>query len=983
MPKKWKTNRPFQNWKKAVAVFLWHWIVLFAVAQTFPNLPEISVSDGLPTASTRRIIEINSGTVLIATDAGLYYAPKEQPSLEKIKTQVGTQQCWDLHLNQNTLTIATYNDGLYVFDISTGNLIQHFKKEQLHKIRRLREINGKLYCIARQGIYEIKGNKAILKFSASQLPENNMPMDLFFWQAKMHVLSYPKRVILQQQNNGSWLSLQDILKQKNLNYPLQYFCNLTAFSSNNFIYLGGVNAYTQLDTHGNMKQFTLKSHFYESWAFWDFQIHKNIMYAAVSNTADFNDGYLHVHDPQTLQYDPPHQQSIWSITPSKFKDALWISSETNGAHLLVQPNTNPFKPTDFVTQVKATSHFIVRHNLSYLSIQNNPRPGSAKFLNEFKSPDRIREIAEINGELYLMGSEELWKFNPKKGSLDSLFNCSQYQWMFEKNGLLWFFEPYGSVYTFHPNHSLPTKTNIIAKADCVRKYNNNIYYHIMGEGFAMIDEHGRAFKLNSQSPIIPFTLNFEVIQNKLILQNANQYDVYLIDQKNHTIRYQNKMNFTEAFRDFQIIQTFSDGKFLYLYTGKYLVKLNMANPKKSIEIVQQLYLGQWRNQGPVIQLDNQFVIDRGNTVQSVMFEPFSNPNFNVQYSYTNEPGNFFRPYFSVNTEKNFKITVNGNHYFNNLRSLYSVELTDMFSKEKQVGFFRGDAYYWINGIGKGKFNLAVSLGNTWRSHFIIGTTEYYRDFPFWLMLLSLLTLLYWVFYNQTKNQESLQKRIATLRLQTLQSNFNPHFIFNSMSLIQSLIVGAETKKAVDVTARLAKLNRLFLSNSKKELIYLKDELDFIKEYVAMEKMRFESDTNFPFQIKVSSKVKITEWLIPPLILQPLVENAIKHGVLASKQISEITIAIELFTPNSIQINIINSGAVPSRKRSTGMGMGNQLVSDRISVFNELYPNQFHATFTFGPNANKEYVANIRIEKLKNEKKSKFSHYINGGGGKSL
>jgi hypothetical protein len=315
------------------------------------------VSDGLPTASTRRIIEINSGTVLIATDAGLYYAPKEQPSLEKIKTQVGTQQCWDLHLNQNTLTIATYNDGLYVFDISTGNLIQHFKKEQLHKIRRLREINGKLYCIARQGIYEIKGNKAILKFSASQLPENNMPMDLFFWQAKMHVLSYPQRVILQQQNNGSWLSLQDILKQKNLNYPLQYFCNLTAFSSNNFIYLGGVNAYTQLDTHGNMKQFTLKSHFYESWAFWDFQIHKNIMYAAVSNTADFNDGYLHVHDPQTLQYDPPHQQSIWSITPSKFKDALWISSETNGAHLLVQPNTNPFKPTDFVTQVKATSHF--------------------------------------------------------------------------------------------------------------------------------------------------------------------------------------------------------------------------------------------------------------------------------------------------------------------------------------------------------------------------------------------------------------------------------------------------------------------------------------------------------------------------------------------------------------------------------------------------------------------------------------------------
>ena len=647
---------------------------------------------------------------------------------------------------------------------------------------------------------------------------------------------------------------------------------------------------------------------------------------------------------------------------------------------MVQPKTNPFKPTDFVTQVKATEHFIVRHNLSYLSIQNNPRPGSIKFLNEFRPPDRIREIAEINGELYLMGSKELWKFNPKTGELKPLFNCAQFQWMYEKNGLLWFFEPYGSVYTFHPDHTSPSKTNIIAKADCVRKYNNTIYYHIMGEGFAMIDSQGHAFKLTSQSPITPYTLNFEVIQNNLIIQNANQYDVYAINSKKHSIRYQRKINFTEAFRDFQIIQTFSDGKFLYLYTGRYLVQLNVNNPKKPLEIRQQLYLGQWRNQGPAIQLNNQFVIDRGNTVQTVMFEPISNPTFNVKYSYTNEPGNFFRPYFAVNTEKNFKITINGHHYFTNLRSLYSVELTDVFSKEKQVGFFRGDAYYWINGIGKGKFNLAVSLANTWRSHFIIGTTEYYRDFPFWLMLLSLLTLLYWVFYNQTKNQESLQKRIATLRLQTLQSNFNPHFIFNSMSLIQSLIVGAETKKAVDVTARLAKLNRLFLSNSKKELIYLKDELDFIKEYVAMEKMRFESDTNFPFQIKVSSKVKVTEWLIPPLILQPLVENAIKHGVLASKQISEIIITIELFTPNSIQISIINSGAVPSKKRSTGMGIGNQLVSDRINIFNELYPNQFHATFTFGPNANKEYVANIRIEKLKIEKKSNFTQYTSFVGG---
>jgi LytS/YehU family sensor histidine kinase len=183
-----------------------------------------------------------------------------------------------------------------------------------------------------------------------------------------------------------------------------------------------------------------------------------------------------------------------------------------------------------------------------------------------------------------------------------------------------------------------------------------------------------------------------------------------------------------------------------------------------------------------------------------------------------------------------------------------------------------------------------------------------------------------------------------------------------MSLIQSLIIGSETKKAIEVTAKLAKLNRSFLSNSNKELIMLKEELDFIKEYVAMEKMRFESDTNFPFQIKVNSEVHLTDWLIPPLILQPILENAIKHGVLVAKNSAEIIIDIQLLNPNTLSIDIINTQVTQSKKRSAGMGMGTQLVADRLAIFNELYPIQFTAKFDSGLNDNKEFHANIRIEK---------------------
>jgi len=384
-------------------------------------------------------------------------------------------------------------------------------------------------------------------------------------------------------------------------------------------------------------------------------------------------------------------------------------------------------------------------------------------------------------------------------------------------------------------------------------------------------------------------------------------------------------------------------------------------------------LGNWRIQGPITLTSNRFIIDRGNTIQTVHFEETAPPQFEIQYGYRNEPKSFSNPYFAVNTEKNFRITVFGTHYFDLLRSIYTAELVDLKTGLNQSGFFRGDLYYWINGIGQGKFNLAISLRKQWESQLIIGTTEFYRDFPFWLMLVSIISLLYWVFVNQIRTQESQQKRIATLQLQTLQSNFNPHFIYNSMSLIQSLIIGSETKKAIDVTARLAKLNRLFLSNSNKELIYLKDELDFIKEYVAMEKLRFESDTDFPFHIRINAKVRVTEWLIPPMILQPLIENAIKHGVLVSKGPAEIYIDIKLNHADELLMKIVNTHAIRNKKRMHGLGIGNQLVSDRLAILNELYPNQFQTQFDFGFEAHQEYHATIKIARLKPQSKKEKSH----------
>jgi hypothetical protein len=912
---------------------------------------------------------------LVATDGGLHYAPKNQPPLEKIKKIVGSQQCWDICIWNQSLLVATYNNGLYRFNLKSGHLINHNNHPNLQKIRRLRSINGRLFCIARHGIYEFADNKLIPRLlSERDLPLNNMPMDVFIRKGQLHALSYPNNTIVQQTKNGDWVSWKNILEASGQKLPETYFNNISAFQTDTSVILGGVNHYTVINNFDVWTLYSLKADHHESWAFWDFQIHQNQLYAAVSNTNDFDDGFLHAHNPKITAYNPPHAQSIWSITPSKLRNAIWISTETDGVHLLIQPEKNHFTPIDFSTKILATANFIVGNNSNFLTIDFETHNACCD-IKQFKQvgfEDRIREVVEINHVLYLLGAKKLWSFEPLTRKLKPLFDAESFQWMHVKNSTIWLFKPYQNIWIYDPETSKFTETPYEAKADCVRESNGLLFYHIMGKSFAFIDKNNRQHLLTSDKSINQYTLNFEIVNDMLLIENGNSYDVFRIFLKEKKLHFLTSINLNASFRDFSVIQTLSNGSNLYLYSGKYLVEIDIDSKYQQPTIRRQLYLGQWRIQGPIILAGNRFIIDRGNTTQTIQFEPTLDPQFEVQYSFRDNPKFFSRPYFAVNTEKNFRITVSGTHYFDLQRSLYSVELTDVKTGQNQRGFFRGDAHYWINGIGLGKFNLAISLKNHWKSKLIIGTTEFYRDFPFWLMLLSILSLLYWVFYNQIRTQESQQKRIATLQLKTLQSNFNPHFIYNSMSLIQSLIIGAETKKAIDVTARLAKLNRMFLSNSNKELIYLKDELDFIKEYVAMEKLRFESDTNFLFQIRVSHEVRITEWLIPPMILQPLIENAIKHGVLVSKGPAEIYIDILLNRTDELEIKIVNTHALKNKKRVHGLGIGNQLVSDRLAILNELYPNQFQTQFDFGFKEHHEYHAIIRITQLRNT--GKFANY---------
>jgi sensor histidine kinase YesM len=140
-----------------------------------------------------------------------------------------------------------------------------------------------------------------------------------------------------------------------------------------------------------------------------------------------------------------------------------------------------------------------------------------------------------------------------------------------------------------------------------------------------------------------------------------------------------------------------------------------------------------------------------------------------------------------------------------------------------------------------------------------------------------------------QEKKSIETEMTQVKLTALKAQMNPHFIFNSLNSIRAYIISNETKKASDYLNKFAKLIRLILHYSSKDTIPLKEELDTLKLYVELEQLRYRDD--FGFELKISRCVDIEKWMVPPLILQPYVENAIGHGLAPKTGVKKILVEI--------------------------------------------------------------------------------------------
>jgi ligand-binding sensor domain-containing protein len=223
--------------------------------------------------------------------------------------------------------------------------------------------------------------------------------------------------------------------------------------------------------------------------------------------------------------------------------------------------------------------------------------------------------------------------------------------------------------------------------------------------------------------------------------------------------------------------------------------------------------------------------------------------------------------------------------------------------------------------------------------------------PYWKqwwfsVLLALVTgaILYLIYHFRVKavRKEArlrtiYETKVNELENSVLRTQMNPHFIFNSLNTINSYILLNNTAEANQYISRFSRLMRLILEHSRAKQILLSDELEALERYIELERIRFEN--KFDYQIIVQEDINPAIVEIPPLIIQPFVENAILHGLLPLPDTGMLTITIKR-TSDVLWCIVADNGIGRERSRARkhrNMGKqkshGMEITTKRIELFN--------------------------------------------------
>jgi two-component system LytT family sensor kinase len=251
---------------------------------------------------------------------------------------------------------------------------------------------------------------------------------------------------------------------------------------------------------------------------------------------------------------------------------------------------------------------------------------------------------------------------------------------------------------------------------------------------------------------------------------------------------------------------------------------------------------------------------------------------------------------------------------------------------------------WLKDLSPGNYKLrirySVQRANVCEYSFMIKAAWYqtiWAKLAFFMLGLFAVGFVFLLIRsrNQSKKMEAqdLQKQLVQTELKAIRMQFNPHFVFNALSSIQGLITKNDPDNASKYLVEFGTLMRESLKATSKEFTSLVSEIKMLENYLKLEKLRF----GFEYRFEIDEHLAINEIEIPSLLLQPIIENAIKHGISALQEQGRLIIAFDKADADMVVTVTDNGDGFKDEQPAAGFGL--QLTRDRIKLLNQTFDHQ--------------------------------------------
>ena len=295
-------------------------------------------------------------------------------------------------------------------------------------------------------------------------------------------------------------------------------------------------------------------------------------------------------------------------------------------------------------------------------------------------------------------------------------------------------------------------------------------------------------------------------------------------------------------------------------------------------------------------------------------------------------------------ENNIEISFNSNNIYNASKNRYRYKIIGLNNKWSS---YSNQNQIKLLGLNNGNYQILIEGKN-------IGTNESIKSIklkfkvlpPFWktswfiiFVIFTVSLLVYFYIRNKIKSikqKADLEKRIAETKLQALQSQMNPHFVFNAMNSIQNFVIDNKTDEALWYMGEFSKLMRQTLNYSSKSVIQLEEELDYLKRYIELENLRRKNKVDY--SVSIAKEIDLYDIQIPPMLIQPLIENVFVHAFDNNSKGCKLIISFSLTETKLIcEIEDNGKGYEPVNNSSKGLN----LVRERLNISDSESKNILH------------------------------------------